>query len=753
MGLGSPNAAHAQQPPTNVTATAASSSRIDLAWTASSSTFVSGYRIYYTNGTLLGEVGPSTLSFSDTGLTAMTQYDYYVTMFNFAGESGPSNTASAVTLDPTPPSTPANLQGTAVSTTEIDLSWNAASDPETGIQDYVVYRDGLEVARTGTNLSYRDSGLTPDTQYQYRVSAVNGDAIEGATSSPVNVRTLPPEPPPPPTSLTATTVSDSEIDLSWTAPSTGDVIGYRVYRNGNPVDNTAGTSYRDSGLQGFTTYTYTVTALDGEGLESEPSQPAQATTLDGTPPTQPQSLSATASGATTIQLSWSPSSDPETGVAVYVIYRGGVEITQTTGTSYLDTGLSPATTYGYRVSAVNGQGLEGQRSAQASATTFDATGPTTPENLTATAVGTDRIDLDWSPSSDPETGIAGYRIYRNGVLVATSSQSSYSDSGLAPATEYVYQVSAVNGQGLESDRSDSVSVTTGDATAPTTPQDLGAVAVGTERIDLSWTASQDPETGVAVYRVFRDGSEIGTTTQTVYQDDGLAPATTYEYNVVAVNGDGLESEASNTASATTLDGTGPSTPTDLSATAAGTDRIDLTWAAAEDPETGIALYRIFRDGALIGTTDQTNYQDTGLSPATTYEYRVSAVNGEGLESGLSEPASATTLDGTGPTAPTDLTAEPVSQTQINLAWTASEDPESGVVSYNVYRDNALVGSVPGTSFADTGLDVGTSYNYSVSAVNGEGIEGDRSDGVTASTFPSEDQIPPAPPTGLRVVQP
>jgi chitodextrinase len=452
-------------------------------------------------------------------------------------------------------------------------------------------------------------------------------------------------------------------------------------------------------------------------------------------------------------LTWAASADPETGVLGYRVFRDGTEIATTNQTTYQDAGLSPATTYDYRVRAVNGQGLESGQSNQASATTLDATGPTTPTNLAATPSGTDRIDLTWTASSDPESGIASYRIYRGGSQVGQTNQLSFTNTGLSPATEYEYRVRAVNGDGLQSELSSPATATTLDATPPTTPQNLVATPVGTERIDLTWTASQDPESGVTGYRVFRDGSEVGTTTQTVYQDDGLSPATDYEYYVVAVNGDGLESQPSTTASARTLDGTGPTTPTDLTATAVGTDRIDLGWSPAEDPESGIASYKIFRGGLEVASTSETTYPDSGLDPATTYEYRVSATNGDGLQGGLSAPAQATTQDGSGPTAPTNVAAETVSQTQINLTWTASEDPESGVDRYIVYRDNAMIGSVTDTSFADSGLEQNTTYVYSISAVNGEEIEGERSDNVSAKTFPSEDTIPPAAPTQLRVVSP
>ncbi len=750
-----PPAVQAQEPPSGLAATAISFSQIDLSWSASTSGFVSGYRVYHSDGTFRGQVGATTLGYSDTGLAASTTYEYYVTTLNaFGSESVPSGTAQATTLDGSPPSTPSGMAGIPVSTTEIDLTWSPAADAESGIAEYIIYRDAAEAGRTGRDTTgFRDSGLQPDTRYTYRVSAVNGAGLEGNRSGPTSVTTLPPVPPPPPTGLVAAAVSTSEIDLSWTAPSADDLIGYRVYRNGTPIAEPTSPSLRDAGLQPFTTYTYRVTALDSEGQESDPSQPAQATTLDATPPSQPQGLTAAATGTSTIQLSWSPAVDQESGVDRYLVYRNGDKIAETVGTSYLDTSLSPSTTYSYRVSAVNGQELEGQQSAPASATTLDATGPTKPSNLSAGAVGTDRIDLTWSASADPESGIKEYRIFRDGLQVAVSGQTSHSDTGLSPFTTYQYRVSAVNGQDLESEPSDPASATTRDGTPPTTPQDLVATPVGTGRIDLSWSASTDPESGITGYRVFRDGAEVGGTVQTVYQDDGLSAGTSYAYYIVARNGDDLESAPSQIVSAATFDGTGPTTPADLVATATGTGTIELAWSASEDPESGIASYKVFRDGAEIGSTAQTTFQDTGLDPATPYEYRVSAVNGEGLESGLSDPASATTLDGSGPTAPTDLLAEAVSQTRINLSWAASQDPESGIQGYKVYRDNTEVAVVALTEFTDTGLTQGTTYVYSVSAVNGEGIEGARSLSQSATTFPAEDLIPPAPPSGLRLVQP
>ena len=95
-------------------------------------------------------------TYRDTGLASYTAYEYRVTSVTGGGdESDPSNAASARTLDGTPPTAPGNLSGAGISQTQVALTWTAAIDDETGITEYVIYRDGGEIGRT-TDLSYED---------------------------------------------------------------------------------------------------------------------------------------------------------------------------------------------------------------------------------------------------------------------------------------------------------------------------------------------------------------------------------------------------------------------------------------------------------------------------------------------------------------------------------------------------------------------------------------------------------------------
>jgi chitodextrinase len=98
---------------------------------------------------------------------------------------------------------------------------------------------------------------------------------------------------------------------------------------------------------------------------------------DTTPPSTPGGLAAAAQSEFAIALSWDPAEDLDSGVSHYNVYRDGIYVGSTAGTTYVDEGLRSSTTYDYQVSAANGIDLEGGRSAAvAEATLADATAPT-----------------------------------------------------------------------------------------------------------------------------------------------------------------------------------------------------------------------------------------------------------------------------------------------------------------------------------------------------------------------------------------
>lgn len=160
-----------------------------------------------------------------------------------------------------------------------------------------------------------------------------------------------------------------------------------------------------------------------------------------------------------------------------------------------------------------------------------------------------------------------------------------------------------------------------DVTAPSVPANVTATADSASQVTISWDASTD-DVGVASYRIRREGADLpGATalTGTSYADASVAASTTYSYTVSAVDAAGNRSAESAAATVTTPAGTGLQPPTGLTVTTVSSTELDLSWNAAS----GATGYDIERDGVVIVTDHATtSYADTGLTPSTTYTYRV-----------------------------------------------------------------------------------------------------------------------------------
>ena len=184
---------------------------------------------------------------------------------------------------------------------------------------------------------------------------------------------------------------------------------------------------------------------------------------------------------------------------------------------------------------------------------------------------------------------------------------------------------------------------------------------------------------------------------------------------------------------TVIDNQAPSVPTNLVATPVAYNRINLRWSPSAD-NVGVSNYLVYRNSVLLGTSTSTNYSDLSCATATTYSYQVSAIDAARNESAKSSAAQATTPDNQPPTVPVNLTATPVTSTQINLSWSASAD-NVGVSNYLVYRDSVFLGASVTTNYSDTSCTAATPYSYQVSAVDAALNESARS-GAAIATTPS-----------------
>jgi chitodextrinase len=230
--------------------------------------------------------------------------------------------------------------------------------------------------------------------------------------------------------------------------------------------------------------------------------------------------------------------------------------------AYVPISGSPFANTGSRSFAVPGATSDGDTDwvllLQAS-TVADTQPPTTPSNVTAQAVSASQINLAWAASTD-NVGVAGYRIYRNSTVVATVSGLSFADTGLQSGTSYTYQIASFDAAGNSSPLSSSVVATTlvPDTSPPTTPANVTASSTTPTGATVTWSASSDNSGFIAGYRVFRNGTLVGTPSTTQFVDSGLTAGTTYTYTVTAVDASGNVSLPSAPATVTTPAGsTGP----------------------------------------------------------------------------------------------------------------------------------------------------------------------------------------------------
>ncbi|GAB4008496.1 hypothetical protein GCM10028808_14760 [Spirosoma migulaei] len=635
--------------PTNLAATATSTTQINLTWTG-----VAGAASYQLerspNGndswTKVADPAGNATSYSDGSLTPNTRY-YYRLRAVIGGNTGPySNVADALTPD-TPPAAPARLTITATTYNQVSLQWADLSGNETGFQ---IERspDGTSWTNVGdagaNSTTYTDPTVQTQTHYYYRVRAVNGAGPSDVSN--VVDTTTPVGPPAAPQNLAAKATSTTQIALTWTAVANADNIVIERSPNGNDnwsqIQSVAGntTSYTDTGLTPNVRYYYRIRATNGSGTGVN-SNVADAITPD-VPPATPARLTATVISATQINLAWADLSSNEASFAIEQSPDGvtwtKVGDAPANATTFQHTGLSPNTKYYYRIQAVNAAGPSGY-SNTVDATTPDVP-PSAPTNLVATPTLATQITLVWVDGSANETG---FEIERSDSQTGTFTKigevganvTTFDDKGLKSATPYCYRVLAKNSIG-SSAYSPVACATTPDV-PPAAPARLTATAVSTSLINLTWADLSTNESG---FEIERSISATGTFTKvgdapanaTTYEDRNLTDNTAYCYRIRAKNAAGPSAYTDPACATTPL--APPATPTNLVAQVFDYDQIKLTWAALGATAVTVVIERAINPNGPFTEikqqpASQATYIDMGLQEFTTYYYRIKAVNAAG----------------------------------------------------------------------------------------------------------------------------
>lgn len=565
----------APTPPKNLVAGNIQKTSADLIWgEANDNVAVVNYKIYI-NGS--ATFTSTSTSYSLKGLKEGTTYSVYVTALDAKGnESQPSNIVSvkttgntAPTPDTTPPSVPLNLQVSNVSSASADLTWSASSD-NVGVIKYEIYLQNTkkgETISTATSLSL----LLPSTAYTAYVVALDAAGNKSGSSNLVSFTTLgggptggDTVPPSVPLTLTYSNVQSTSLDLSWTAATDNvGVVGYKIYEDGAYSTVTSLTNIKLTNRQPKKRYSYKVSAIDAAGNESEKSNLVTVSTpeagADIVKPTRPLSLNVTDVTSAAAKLTWVASTD-NVGVANYKVYVDSKLIGTEASTTKTLTGLASGKHSVY-VAALDAAGNESEPSntvyfdttkpgggviggGGGGGTSNDSTPPSQPTGLTVSNVLSSSASLSWTASTD-DKGLAGYKIYVDGVHKATSQTNSATISSLTSNTNHSVYVIAVDNGGNNSEKSNTVTFKTkvnssGDTTAPSTPSSLRVVNIESLSADALWNKSTDNKEVVA-YNVYLDGKYFGTSTGNIFGLVGLRPNREYKVKVSAVDAAGNES--------------------------------------------------------------------------------------------------------------------------------------------------------------------------------------------------------------------
>ena len=227
--------------------------------------------------------------------------------------------------------------------------------------------------------------------------------------------------------------------------------------------------------------------------------------------------------------------------------------------------------------------------------------PATPTGLTVTGTTVNSVSLRWNNVSNADN----YRVDRSGAGTQLSTNRTHTWSGLAAGTSYSFRVRAQNSAG-NSSYSSWVSGTTN----PTTPTGLQVTSRTASTINLSWNSNGHLVTN---YRVHNQTTGQTHTTSGTTLALSLPETGTYQFRIRAENAGGNSSYSS---SITTLGKT-----QNVILRAASSTGITLAWDNVSGASYG---YDVERDGVLVSDPDTVSFADSGLSPDTSYDYRVRA---------------------------------------------------------------------------------------------------------------------------------
>lgn len=644
---------------------------IDFGWPVNPSTpgasaclFEPGNRI---SGTAQDGVYQSTLGIPQTaspGIYPLLGFHVQDGAENFVNETPAQLEAvgapSAIVLtnsSDTTPGAPTNVVATAANASA-GVSWAPASNGGAQLISYTVTASpgAQTVTVSGDKTSATVPGLSNGSPYSFTVHATNGIG-DGAESNPSNSIT-PAQPPTAPTAIQAT-AGTSEVDVSWTPPTSdggSPILGYTVTQSGNCGPNgphcatvaaaSDATSAAVIGLMNGAPYTFTVHATNAIGNSPESASSSSVTTTPGTS-TPPQYVSAVAqSGQASLQ--WlPPTNNGGSPIVSYTVTAipGGRSVTVPVGPSTTQTatltGLTNGTTYTFTVHATNAYGDSAESDPSSAIYVFG--GPNAPMAAHATA-GNGRATVSWTaPAFDGGSAITQYQVTATpGAEVADVAppNTSLTMTGLSNGTTYTFTVSAVNRAGAGTPSAASNRVTVGTPAAPTAAHAAPGVATtSTGALKVSYTAGVSNGSTVTKFTatctssnggVLKTGVHFGATATPIVVA-GLSTKRSYTCSVRETNSRGTG--AASVPTAAVIVGA-PAAPVAVHAVKVASGQLKVTFTAPAANGAAITSYTVTCRSSNAGVTKTKTgaagpLTVIGLTAGKTYACTVKATNSRG----------------------------------------------------------------------------------------------------------------------------
>ena len=601
---------------------------------------ITGYTAYSSPGNISGTSATSPITV--TGLSPNTAYTFTVTATNADGTSGPSQPSNTITTDSTAPGAPTIGTATKTGTSTATVAFlPPSSDGGVSITSYTATSSPSGITATGTSSPITLTGLTSATAYTFTVTATNsiGTSSPSQASNSITTDYINPNSPGAPTIGTATKTGSSTATVAYTAPASDGGYAITSYTAVSTPGGITGTlSQAGSGtisITGLTpgnSYSFIVFATNSQGAGIN-SSASNSITTDAAAPGAPTIGTAAKTGATTATVAFTePSVNNGAAVTGYTVTSSPGGITATgTSSPILVTGLSPASSYTFTITATNSAGTS-VPSGASNQIVSDATTPGAPTVGVAVKLTSTSARIPFTPpTSNGGASISSYTVTSTpGNIIGTGSASPITVLGLTPDTAYTFKVVATNyvGDGTQSAASNSITTDATDVYVPGAPTVGVGTKTGSTTATLAFTAPSS-NGGAAILGYIgtsTPGNIIATSTTSPITFTGLTPATHYTFKVAAINsvGTGPQSAASNIVNTDTAP---PGAPTVGVAAKTGATTATLTFTAPTVTNgqtiTGYTVSSTPIGGSGAGATSPILI--TGLTPATAYTFKIRAI--------------------------------------------------------------------------------------------------------------------------------